>query len=94
MQVEDIWNKGESQKVGSKDNGRKVSVICVKIEETDNTGIVGVDYGSFDNDILVVVVVSISPVDDGNIVSPFQIGTRLEDIFAPKTRFCDFSFYF
>ena len=36
-QVVDLWNKRESWKVGSKDDGSKVLIVGVKIEETHYT---------------------------------------------------------
>ena len=61
IQVISIWGIWESRDIAGKDHSSTILVVRVKIEETYNTGIVGVNDCPLNNDVLIVVVVSICP---------------------------------
>jgi hypothetical protein len=82
-QVVGLWRIGESWKIAGKDYGSEVVVVCVKIEEAYDTCVVGVDDCAFNNDVLIVVAVSIIPGYDRKIGIPGDLGTRLKDIVTP-----------
>ena len=57
-QVISTWRIRERRKIAGKDHSSEVLVVGVKIEETYNTGVVGIYDCSLNNDVLVVIVVS------------------------------------
>ena len=57
-QVVCIWRIWESRKIAGKDHSSTILVVCVKIEETYNAGIVGINDCPLNNHVLVIVVVS------------------------------------
>ena len=60
-QVVGIWRIWESWEITSKDHSSETLVVCVKIEETYYSGVVGVNDCPLNNYVLIVVVVSICP---------------------------------
>ena len=61
VQVINIWRIWESRKITSKDHSGTILVAFVKIEETYNAGVVGINDCPLNNYVLVIVVVSIYP---------------------------------
>ena len=57
-QVIDIWSICESRDIAGKDHSSTILVVGVKIEETHNSGVVGIYGYSLNNDVLIVVVFS------------------------------------
>ena len=93
-QVIGIWRIGKSWYIAGKDHSSEVLVICVKIEETYDTGVVGIDDCPLNNDVLVVILISIYPVYHRKVTIPVYARTGLEDIITPQTSFCGLCLYF
>ena len=60
-QIIHIWRTWESREIAGKDDSSEILVVCVKIEETHDSGIVGINDCPLNNYVLIVVVVSICP---------------------------------
>ena len=89
-----IWRIWKSREIAGKDNSSEVLVVCVKIEETYNTGVVGINDCPLNYYVLIVVVVSIYPGYHRKVTVPVYARTGLEDIITPQTSFCGFCLYF
>ena len=93
-QVVCIWRIWERREIAGKDHSSEMLVVCVKIEETYDSGVVSVYDCPLNNDVLIVVVVSIYPVYHRNVSIPVYARTGLEDIITPQTSSCGFCLYF